>query len=145
MLGIAPRLQSRAEAQRGLSEAGDLLHFPYYTFCNSAQARAAPSPSSPPSLGSQRAHKSSSRPNSLPAPPHTPRLAGRRVDFSRGARGVRSERIALGENPKDNPDFRHVDLESVRRTDWPDDLPEIVYLDHFGNAITGLRADFLSC
>ena len=54
-------------------------------------------------------------------------------------------RIALGENPKDNPDFRHVDLESVRRTDWPDDLPEIVYLDHFGNAITGLRADFLSC
>ena len=54
-------------------------------------------------------------------------------------------RIALGENPKDNPDFRHIDLESVRRSDWPDDLPEIVYLDHFGNAITGLRADCLSC
>ena len=54
-------------------------------------------------------------------------------------------RMALGENPKDNPDFRHLALDSVRRTDWPDDLPEIVYLDHFGNAITGLRADFLSC
>jgi len=28
----------------------------------------------------------------------------------------------------------------MRRPDWPDDLPEIVYIDHFGNAITGLRA-----
>jgi S-adenosylmethionine hydrolase len=27
-----------------------------------------------------------------------------------------------------------------RRKDWPDDLPEIVYVDHFGNALTGLRA-----
>jgi len=24
--------------------------------------------------------------------------------------------------------------------DWPDDLPAIVYIDHYGNAITGLRA-----
>lgn len=24
--------------------------------------------------------------------------------------------------------------------DWPDDLAEIIYLDHYGNAITGLRA-----
>jgi hypothetical protein len=24
--------------------------------------------------------------------------------------------------------------------DWPDDLCEIVYVDHFGNAMTGLRA-----
>ncbi len=23
--------------------------------------------------------------------------------------------------------------------DWPDDLPEIVYIDHYGNALTGLR------
>lgn len=53
-------------------------------------------------------------------------------------------RIALGENPKDNPDFRTVDLESVQRTDWPDDLQEVVYLDHYGNAITGVRADCLS-
>src|SRR5262249_7951953 len=25
-----------------------------------------------------------------------------------------------------------------RRSDWPDDLAEIVYIDHFGNALTGL-------
>jgi len=25
--------------------------------------------------------------------------------------------------------------------DWPDDLPEIVYIDHYGNAISGLRGD----
>lgn len=27
----------------------------------------------------------------------------------------------------------------LRRPDWPDDLPEIVYIDHFGNAMTGMR------
>jgi S-adenosylmethionine hydrolase len=27
-----------------------------------------------------------------------------------------------------------------RRADWPDDLCEVVYIDHFGNAMTGLRA-----
>jgi S-adenosylmethionine hydrolase len=27
-----------------------------------------------------------------------------------------------------------------RRPDWPDDLPEIVYIDRFGNAMMGLRA-----
>jgi S-adenosyl-L-methionine hydrolase (adenosine-forming) len=27
-----------------------------------------------------------------------------------------------------------------RRADWPDDLGEVVYIDHFGNAMTGLRA-----
>jgi S-adenosylmethionine hydrolase len=31
-----------------------------------------------------------------------------------------------------------------RRTDWPDDLGEIVYIDHFGNALTGLRAATLA-
>ena len=29
---------------------------------------------------------------------------------------------------------------SDRRSDWPDDLAEIVYIDHYGNAMTGLRA-----
>ena len=24
--------------------------------------------------------------------------------------------------------------------DWPDDVPEIIYIDHYGNGITGLRA-----
>ncbi len=27
-----------------------------------------------------------------------------------------------------------------RRPDWPDDLPEIVYIDRYGNTMTGLRA-----
>jgi hypothetical protein len=27
-----------------------------------------------------------------------------------------------------------------RQADWPDDLCEIVYVDHFGNTMTGLRA-----
>jgi S-adenosyl-L-methionine hydrolase (adenosine-forming) len=27
----------------------------------------------------------------------------------------------------------------ARHADWPDDLAEIVYIDHYGNAVTGLR------
>lgn len=27
--------------------------------------------------------------------------------------------------------------------DWPEDLPQVLYIDHFGNAITGLRAERL--
>ena len=30
-----------------------------------------------------------------------------------------------------------------RRPDWPDDLTEIAYVDHYGNAMTGLRAAML--
>ncbi|HTT08986.1 MAG TPA: SAM-dependent chlorinase/fluorinase [Gammaproteobacteria bacterium] len=36
-----------------------------------------------------------------------------------------------------------VDLKAtagLRFPDWPDDLAEIIYLDHFGNAMTGLQA-----
>ncbi len=36
--------------------------------------------------------------------------------------------------------------EKMRWTDknnWPDDLAEIVYIDHFGNAMTGIRAEML--
>jgi S-adenosyl-L-methionine hydrolase (adenosine-forming) len=29
---------------------------------------------------------------------------------------------------------------SARRQDWPDDLAEIVYVDRYGNAMTGMRA-----
>ena len=32
----------------------------------------------------------------------------------------------------------------ARCTDWPDDLAEIVYIDHYGNALTGLRASALA-
>jgi S-adenosylmethionine hydrolase len=31
----------------------------------------------------------------------------------------------------------------AEQRDWPDDLPQVVYLDHFGNAMTGLRAALL--
>lgn len=29
-------------------------------------------------------------------------------------------------------------------SDWPDDLPQVLYIDHFGNAITGLRGERLA-
>ena len=45
-------------------------------------------------------------------------------------------RLARGEAPPGPPRADDTD----RRADWPDDLAEIVYLDHFGNAMTGLRA-----
>ena len=31
----------------------------------------------------------------------------------------------------------------ARFSDWPDDLAEIVYIDHYGNAMTGIRGEFL--
>ena len=31
-------------------------------------------------------------------------------------------------------------IDTHRKGDWPDDLCEVVYIDHFGNAMTGLRA-----
>ena len=34
----------------------------------------------------------------------------------------------------------HIDARRILRPDWPDDLPEIVYIDPYGNAITGMRA-----
>ncbi|ABC22612.1 SAM hydrolase/SAM-dependent halogenase family protein [Rhodospirillum rubrum] len=33
-----------------------------------------------------------------------------------------------------------IDPASLDRPDWPDDLPHIVYIDSYGNAMTGLRA-----
>jgi S-adenosylmethionine hydrolase len=43
-------------------------------------------------------------------------------------------RLAQGEPPPGTP------AEPGRHPKWPDDLAEIVYVDHFGNAMTGLRA-----
>lgn len=37
------------------------------------------------------------------------------------------------------PDAASREMNSVEAA-WPDDLPEIVYIDRFGNALTGLRA-----
>ncbi len=31
-------------------------------------------------------------------------------------------------------------VDQIRRPDWPDELAEIVYIDHFGNAMTGMHA-----
>src|ERR1700724_1284532 len=43
--------------------------------------------------------------------------------------------LARGEPPPGRPRKDDAD----RRPDWPDDLSEIGYVDHFGNAMTGLR------
>ena len=48
--------------------------------------------------------------------------------------------IARGDEPPGRPCGDDRD----RRFDWPDDLAEIVYVDHYGNAMTGLRAGTLS-
>jgi len=42
------------------------------------------------------------------------------------------------------PDSRLVEPD-VGYADWPDDLAEIIYIDHFGNAMTGLRGEALTC
>ena len=47
--------------------------------------------------------------------------------------------LACGEPPPGHPRRDEAD----RRTDWPEDLGAIIYVDHFGNAMTGLRAAML--
>jgi S-adenosylmethionine hydrolase len=46
-------------------------------------------------------------------------------------------RLARGEMPPGKP------LDCLRN-DWPDDLAEVIYVDHFGNVMTGLRAATVS-
>jgi S-adenosylmethionine hydrolase len=46
-------------------------------------------------------------------------------------------RLHRGKLPAGRP------TEPLRFPDWPDDLAEIVYVDHYGNAMTGLRAAML--
>lgn len=38
------------------------------------------------------------------------------------------------------PDSKERPVEEVVRPDWPDDLSEVIYIDRFGNAMTGVRA-----
>lgn len=45
-------------------------------------------------------------------------------------------RLALNRQPLATP----LDPRDVARPDWPDDLPAVVYIDVYGNAMTGLRA-----
>lgn len=42
------------------------------------------------------------------------------------------------------PDSHMADPAVARRPDWPDDLAQIIYVDGFGNCITGVRASTLS-
>lgn len=49
-------------------------------------------------------------------------------------------RLARGERPAHDPRAPEIG----RHDDWPDDLPEIVYVDRYGNAMTGLRGELLS-
>lgn len=44
--------------------------------------------------------------------------------------------LARGDPPPGRPRTDDAD----RRPDWPDDFGEIVYIDHYGNAMTGFRA-----
>ena len=48
--------------------------------------------------------------------------------------------LARGEPPPGLPRKDRAD----RRADWPDDLCEVIYVDHFGNAMTGVRAVMLA-
>ena len=50
-------------------------------------------------------------------------------------------RIALGEPAAGWG--REIRCDRLLIPDWPDDLAEVVYIDHYGNAITGLRSDSL--
>jgi S-adenosylmethionine hydrolase len=37
-----------------------------------------------------------------------------------------------------------ISKDTLAKPDWPDDLKSIIYIDHFGNAMTGIRAKTLS-
>lgn len=49
-------------------------------------------------------------------------------------------RLAVGQPPPGSP----LSPGEAERPDWPDDLPRVVYVDGFGNAMTGLRASTLA-
>jgi len=44
--------------------------------------------------------------------------------------------LARGETPAGEP----VAVDVMRHSDWPDDLPRIIYIDVYGNAMSGMRA-----
>jgi S-adenosylmethionine hydrolase len=46
-------------------------------------------------------------------------------------------RLAQG----DMSGLSEIDVTKIRHQDWPDDAPVILYIDRFGNAITGLRGE----
>jgi len=52
-------------------------------------------------------------------------------------------RLASGRAPEEIG-ARNARIGELVLPDWPDDLPELIYFDHYGNAMTGLRADTVS-
>jgi hypothetical protein len=72
----------------------------------------------------------------IPSP--TARLSasfhGRDLFAPAAARLALAGRAAAGMEPFSLPRFQ----------EWPDDLSRVVYIDHFGNALTGLRANCLA-
>ena len=42
------------------------------------------------------------------------------------------------------PDRDQLDVDSLIGIDWPDELEKIVYVDHYGNLITGVRASTIT-
>lgn len=42
------------------------------------------------------------------------------------------------------PSSEAMESNEIVGVDWPDELAEVIYIDHYGNAMTGLRADKLS-
>lgn len=48
--------------------------------------------------------------------------------------------LALGQRPDAEP----AQMTSPPGPKWPDDLPQVLYVDHYGNVITGMRASQLS-
>lgn len=53
-------------------------------------------------------------------------------------------RLAAGETPDDGKDFHSLPVDGMLATNWPDELAEIIYIDGFGNAMTGTRAGAVS-
>ena len=49
-------------------------------------------------------------------------------------------RIAQGQRPPGQP----CELSIAAQLDWPLDLAQVIYIDRFGNAMTGIRAEILS-
>ena len=79
----------------------------------------------------------------------SPSFHGRDLFAPVAARLARGERLpdepseAVADSDGEPPLGIARDLDALRRPDWPDDLARIVYIDRFGNAMTGLRADTL--
>ncbi len=49
--------------------------------------------------------------------------------------------IADGNTPDDDHEDRYLSMsvDGIRRGDWPDDLNEVIYIDAFGNLVSGIR------